>query len=195
MINWTRTFSPNLINEARFGVNNIDAGSPAARIRDWATSPLAAGIANAGPGLLSLQGFAYAAALGNANIGTQQLFANTTFQLTDNMTWIKGKHMIKIGADEQRRWINVFYSGNNGRSGFIDFNGRFTAQTASSTSGIVRRSGFPAGIAGPVGPRTPKRNLGPAFLGYGHLLPGRLSHRQESDFEPRTALAIQHPLG
>ena len=59
--------------------------------------------------------------------------------------------MIKFGSDEQRRWINVFYAGNNGRSGFIDFNGRFTAQTASSTSGSSRRSGLPAGHAGPVG--------------------------------------------
>ena len=50
------------------------------------------------PGPAVLQGFAYAAAVGNANIGTQQLFANTTFQLTDNMTWIKGKHVIKFGC-------------------------------------------------------------------------------------------------
>src|ERR1035437_9649577 len=134
VLNWTRTVRPNLINEARFGVNYIllNTGGADKGLGNIGTS---VGIAAAGPGLLSLQGFAYAAALGNANIGTQQLFAATTFQLTDNLTWIKGKHVIKFGADEQRRWINVFYAGNNGRSGFIDFSGRFTAQNAASPAG------------------------------------------------------------
>ncbi len=134
VINWTRTVRPNLINEARFGANYILLNNGGAD-KGLGDIGLQAGIAAAGPGLLSLQGFSYAASLGNANIGTQQFFANTTFQLTDNLTWIKGKHVIKAGFDEQRRWINVFYAGNNGRSGFIDFNGRFTAQNAASPAG------------------------------------------------------------
>jgi Carboxypeptidase regulatory-like domain/TonB dependent receptor len=150
VINWTRTFKPNLINEARFGGNYIllNNGGADKGLGDIA---LAAGIAAAGPGLLNLTGFAYAAALGSANIGTQQLFANTTWQLTDNMTWIKGKHVIKFGFDEQRRWINVFYSGNNGRSGFIDFNGRFTSQTATSTSGSLGEADFMLGLPDQLG--------------------------------------------
>jgi hypothetical protein len=143
VINWTRTVRPNLINEARFGVNYIllNTGGADKGLGNIGSS---VGIAAAGPGLLNLTGgggpatnFTYAAGLGNANIGTQQLFAASTFQLTDNMSWIKGKHVIKVGFDEQRRWINVFYAGNNGRSGFIDFNGRFTAQAATSTSGSL----------------------------------------------------------
>ena len=69
-------------------------------------------------------------ALGNANIGVQQLFANTTYHYADNLTLIRGRHMMKMGGQHLRQWINVFYSGNNGRSGYIDFNGRFTAQNA-----------------------------------------------------------------
>jgi len=34
--------------------------------------------------------------------------------------------MIKTGAQLMRQWANVFYAGNNGRSGFINFNGQFT---------------------------------------------------------------------
>ncbi len=150
VINWTRTVRPNLINEARFGVNYILLNNGGAD-KGLGDIGLAAGIAAAGPGLLSLQGFAYASALGNANIGTQQLFANTTFQLTDNISWIKGKHIIKMGFDEQRRWINVFYAGNNGRSGFIDFNGRFTAQTATSTSGSLGEADFLLGMPDQLG--------------------------------------------
>ena len=157
VLNWTRTVRPNLINEARFGVNYIELinGGADKGLGNIATT---AGIAAAGPGLLNLSGggalgtnFTYITGLGNANIGTQQLFANTTFQLTDNMTWIKGKHVIKFGFDEQRRWINVFYSGNNGRSGFIDFNGRFTGQTASSTSGSSSEADLMLGMPDQLG--------------------------------------------
>ena len=150
VLNWTRTIRPNLINEARFGVNYILLDNGGAD-KGLGNIGQAAGIAAAGPGLLALQGFTYAATLGNANIGTQQLFANTTFQLTDNFSWIKGKHVIKFGADEQRRWINVFYAGNNGRSGFIDFNGRFTAQTATNTAGSSGEADFLLGMPDQLG--------------------------------------------
>src|ERR1700722_9391374 len=159
VLNWTRTFKPNLINEARFGVNYIELISGGAD-KGLGNIGTAAGIAGAGPGLLALTGNAssgpggnmsYIAALGNANIGTQQLFANTTFQLTDNMTWTRGKHVVKFGFDEQRRWINVFYSGNNGRSGYIDFNGRFTAQSAASTSGSLDEADLMLGLPDQLG--------------------------------------------
>lgn len=159
VINWTRTVRSNLINEARFGVNYILLNNGGAD-KGLGNIASAAGIAGAGPGLLAITGNAssgpggslsYIPSLGSANIGTQQLFANTTFQLTDNMTWIKGKHVIKFGFDEQRRWINVFYSGNNGRSGYIDFNGRFTAQAASSTSGSLDEADLMLGLPDQLG--------------------------------------------
>ncbi len=40
--------------------------------------------------------------------------------------------MMKMGGQLLRQWINVFYSGNNGRSGLMDFTGRFSAQNAAS---------------------------------------------------------------
>jgi hypothetical protein len=134
VINWTRTINPHIVNEARFGVNYVmlDNGGADKGLGDIAQK---VGIQNAGSGLLALQGFTYAATLGNANIGVQQLFANTTFHYADNLTITHGRHMMKMGGQLLREWINVFYSGNNGRSGFIDFNGRFTAQNAASPSG------------------------------------------------------------
>ncbi len=93
------------------------------------------GIQNAGAGLLALQGFAYANTLGSANIGTQQLFADTTFHYADNLTIIHGRHMMKTGGQLLRQWINTFYAGNNGRTGYIDFSGRFTAQNALNPTG------------------------------------------------------------
>ena len=117
VLNWTRTISPTLVNEARFGMNYIilNNGGADKGLGDIATK---AGIADAGPGLLSLQGFAYAAAVGNQNIGTQQLFANTTYHWADNLTIIRGRHLMKTGGQWLRQDLNTFYSGNNGRSRF-----------------------------------------------------------------------------
>lgn len=158
VIDWTRTFSPTLVNELRVGVNNVmlDNGGADKGLGDIAAK---VGIQNVGPGLLALgQGlngggaFTYIAGLGNANIGVQQLFANTTFHYADNLTLIRGRHMMKMGGQLLREWINVFYSGNNGRSGFIDFSGRFTNQNAASPSGLqIGEADFMLGLPDQIG--------------------------------------------
>jgi Carboxypeptidase regulatory-like domain len=134
VVNWTRVINPSLVNEVRVGVNNLmlNNGGEDKGLGDIATK---LGIQGAGSGLLSLQGFAYAGALGNANIGTQQLFATTTYHYADNLTVIKGRHMMKMGGNILRQQMNVFYAGNNGRTGYISFGGRFTAANAINPSG------------------------------------------------------------
>jgi len=134
VINWTRTLTPRVVNEARVGVNNImlNNGGEDKGLGDIATK---LGIQNAGSGLFSLQGLAYTASLGNANIGTQQLFATTTYHYADNLTLIRGRHMMKMGGNILRQQVNAFYSGNNGRSGYMNFSGRFTAANAVNPAG------------------------------------------------------------
>jgi Carboxypeptidase regulatory-like domain len=151
VINWTRTISTSMVNELRFGINNVmlDNGGADKGLGNIASQ---VGIASAGNGLLSLQGFNWIASLGNANIGVQQLFANTTFHYADNLTLIRGRHMMKMGGQLLREWINVFYAGNNGRSGFIDFSGRFTAQNAASPSGTqIGEADFMLGLPDQLG--------------------------------------------
>jgi len=106
------------------------------------------GIQNAGAGLLSLTGFAFTSGLGNANVGTQQLFATTTYHYADNLTVVRGRHMMKMGANILREQQNVFYAGNNGRSGFINFGGRFTAQNAvnSGSAKLLGEADFVLGL-------------------------------------------------
>ncbi len=80
------------------------------------------------------------------------MFANTTFHYADNFTVIRGRHMMKMGAQLLREWINVFYAGNNGRSGFIDFNGRFTAQNAINPAGTqIGEADFLLGLPDQLG--------------------------------------------
>ncbi|HWB95872.1 MAG TPA: carboxypeptidase regulatory-like domain-containing protein, partial [Bryobacteraceae bacterium] len=152
VINWTRTFNPNIVNEARFGVNNIllNNGGEDNGIGNVAQE---LGIQNAGNGLLSLQGFAYANAIGNANIGTSQLFANTTYHYADNLTIMHGRHMMKMGGQILRQQMNTFYAGNNGRTGFINFNGQFTQgpNSANPTSKAIGEADFLLGLPNDLG--------------------------------------------
>ena len=152
VLNWTRTLSPTLVNEFRAGVNNITRNNGGAD-KGLGDVGQKLGIAAAGVGLLSLQGFTYATNFGNANIGTQQLFANTTWHYADNLTIIRGRHMIKTGGQLMRQWANVFYSGNNGRTGFINFNGQFSQgpNGKSPTSKASPEADFVLGLPNDLG--------------------------------------------
>jgi hypothetical protein len=134
VINWTRNISPTVVNEARAGINRIvlfnggsDKGYP-----DLNQKYGIAGVNSTG--LLSIAfGNSFAGGIGSANIGTQQLFANTTYHYYDNLTIVRGRHFIKTGGQVLRSQQNTFYAGNNGRTGLITFSGRFTAVDSSKT--------------------------------------------------------------
>ncbi|MCC6857871.1 MAG: TonB-dependent receptor [Bryobacterales bacterium] len=135
VVNWTRTITPNLVNEARAGVNRIvlhnggaDKGYP-----DLNQKYGIAGVNS--PGLLSIGfGSSFTSGIGSANIGTQQLFANTTYHYADNLTVIRGRHLMKMGGQVLRQQMNTFYAGNNGRTGFMNFSGRFTGADSSQVA-------------------------------------------------------------
>ncbi|HKE29299.1 MAG TPA: TonB-dependent receptor [Bryobacteraceae bacterium] len=153
VINFTRSFSTRVVNEFRFGVNNIDQwnGGQDEGLGNLAQS---VGIQNAGPGLLLIGGalgngggFNWIHSLGSSNIGFQQFFNNTTWHIADNLTLIRGRHMMKMGGNILRQWINAFYASNSGRSGGIDFGGRFTAQNALNPSGtFIGEADFMLGL-------------------------------------------------
>jgi hypothetical protein len=76
----------------------------------------------------------------NANIGTQQLFPSTVIQAEDAIILTRSSHTIHTGFQYMRDRINPFYAGNYGRTGNINFDGRWTAgpgpfSTAGAGSG------------------------------------------------------------
>ena len=158
VINWTRTISPSMVNEARVGVNNIMLVNGGA---DKGLGDIAAkvGIQGAGSGLLALgagvnggSAFAYASGIGSANIGTQQLFANTTYHYADNFTLLKSRHMFKVGGQVLRQDLNTFYSGNGGRTGYMNFSGRYTAANGISPAGTqIGEADFMLGMPTDIG--------------------------------------------
>ena len=142
VVNWTRTISPTMVNEARFGVNrilNFNGGE------DKGLGNVAEDLGiqqgnDRGAGLLSIEFGAAGTTpaslfnnIGNANIGTQQKFPNNTFHYADNVTLIRGRHMMKTGGQLLRQQMNPFYAGNFGRTGFIRFSGQYTAGPNASS--------------------------------------------------------------
>ena len=146
-LNWTHTFSPTIINEARVGFNRalfiVDA-------LDWA----GIGDANATlgiPGGQVIPGLSAIRITGLSDIGvlavTERNVTNT-FHYGDNLTMIKGRHTLKMGGQLQRYQQKRFYPGNNGLLGFFNYASTFTGHAFAdflldtlSQKGIGSRSG------------------------------------------------------
>ena len=150
VINWTHTFSPNLLNEARVGLNwtklphglttfNSSVGKLADQI----------GIANGNPnGLIGLPLLSFGGGSGtNPNTGTlanlgsagvTEKFSSTVEQFTDNLIYTHGRHSIKAGYQMNYYKINVFYSGNGGELGILIYGlgsgGNYTGNGSTSAT-------------------------------------------------------------
>jgi hypothetical protein len=138
VLNWTRAIGPRVVNEARFGVNRITLHNGGVNKEGYGDLNERFGIAGVNaPGLLALNftNRTFTSSIGNANIGTQQMFANATFHLADNLTVIRGRHMMKMGGQILRQRMNTFFAGNNGRTGFLAFTGRFTGANSATVDG------------------------------------------------------------
>jgi len=138
VINWTRPFGNSIVNEVRVGVNHIMVhnGGTDNGLGDVAER---LGITNGndrGPGLMGINftDSNFASNFGSANIGTQTMFANTTYHYVDNLTVIRGRHQMKMGGQVMRQHMNTFYAGNTGRTGFLQYNGNFTRDQANTAS-------------------------------------------------------------
>ncbi|HUI43520.1 MAG TPA: hypothetical protein VL523_16275, partial [Terriglobia bacterium] len=138
-LTWTHTFSPVLINEARFASNR--AATLQANPIDK-TTPQALGFTNvnpddpagAAPPLISVTG---AFSLGPSPQGPTKLH-DVTFQGQDTLSWQRGDHALKFGIDVRRVRNNFLYDFYNNGSFFF---GEFGSLTGSSLADFV--GGFP----------------------------------------------------
>ena len=108
MINNVRIFSPTLVNEFRFGYNHFfnDVGPQLANVTDPIKtlgiplpdpSPVAWG--TPAVGILGFSGF-------GDNSNSPYSNYDYTFQWTDNLSWTRGTHSIRFGADIRRDRYN-----------------------------------------------------------------------------------------
>ena len=138
----THTFAANLINEARFGrasqeearaCSNI-AGTPRSFgiNMDLHGSPVPPGVSVSG--LFSI----------SANTNCTWVEGGTTYQASDHLSWIKGRHNLKFGAEYHFRESHLKHDNNDGAS--FSFDGSQTGTAVSdfllgSLASVNRSSG------------------------------------------------------
>jgi hypothetical protein len=124
--NWNRVFSSSLVNEVLVGYNQITiVGSTL----DWS------GIGNANetfgiaggqpiPGLSSIGWGGGLTSIGAGASDTDTL--DKTYQFNEKLTWLKGRHSVKVGGQLLHYVQRRFYAGNNGLLGLFGYSGTFT---------------------------------------------------------------------
>jgi Carboxypeptidase regulatory-like domain len=138
VLDWTRTLTPALVNDARIGVNYVfinNGNTPPSGLGNLAQT---FGIVGAPSDILPAQDFtanAFAAgpnggvAIGSANV--TQLFANTVIEYQDTAIWTKGSHTMRFGFQGYRQRVDTYYSGNNGAAGTFTYDGRYSGRADS----------------------------------------------------------------
>ena len=157
VLDWIRTISPAVVNDARVGVNYVRVNNGAAA-NGTGDLPQTVGLPGIPSTILPAMNFSGGNANTVGNSDVYQLFADTVIQYEDTMTISKGVHTMHLGFQGWRNRINTFYSGNNGRAGTFTFDGRYTAgpnplATAGGGSGQAEADfmlGLPAEIGGGV---------------------------------------------
>lgn len=128
-INYIRTMTPALVNEFRVGFYRIvwNQGIPNDTTGVFGLNGNALlGIegGNQVPGF-ARQSISGITALGNQGTYSDIVMNNYTYG--DNLTWQKGKHTFKFGAQFIRYQQNIIYSGLDGAGGSMVYNGNFTS--------------------------------------------------------------------
>jgi hypothetical protein len=104
----TSVFRPTLINDFRFGYVYFLGTKEAENIQSGFLGSLgierAPGATNRGIPAINVPGYAD---MGDSDIFQPQYRKNHTFQFTDNLVWVKGRHTWKFGADVRR--LRLFY--------------------------------------------------------------------------------------
>jgi hypothetical protein len=169
---WTHTFSPNILNEARFGASWMTYASGAGFVSGIGNLGDELGIANAntaGAGLLELGfGGGTATEINNGtltNVGNNLVnsnFADTVIQFDDGVTVTHGKHVFKMGFQLWRFRMSNFYSGNSGEYGSLIYGGAFTGDASSDFF-----TGYVGGTGKGTSPTAAWHQMAWRFGGYG----------------------------
>lgn len=126
--NWNRTFTPTIVNEARFSYSRIGINDV---VLDWSGQLGTDGNQKFGiPGGQTIAGLSSVGLGGGlSGIGSGASLSNTTdtkYIIYDNLTWQKGKHLLKMGTQLMKYNQDRYYAGNNGVLGLFRYNGTYT---------------------------------------------------------------------
>jgi len=125
-LTWNHTFSPTLLNTATLGFNRMGHFRAPATSFSWSTygGPATAATSNVAREL-------YTSVNGSINAGGDGAFRQNrqTWQASDGLSWVKGKHTLAFGGDYRKesvnRWEDYF------TDPIFDFNGQFSNNALS----------------------------------------------------------------
>jgi outer membrane receptor protein involved in Fe transport len=135
-ITWTRTISPNLVNELRFAVNRSATYD---FVPTTTTSPSQLGFLTVTPDDPKATAPPLMTVTGNFNLGPSPQgptkIHDMTYQYQDTLSWTKGKHDLKFGAD--LRWVQNNFDYDFYTNGSFTFGqgGSFTGSTLADFVG------------------------------------------------------------
>jgi hypothetical protein len=140
MLSETQLISPTLVNEARFAFNRVASavtqeGGGASLNRQVGLPELSANARDFGLSFITITGFS---PLGD-EFNNPQRSAVNTFQLLDNLSYVRGQHFFKIGADFRDAQQNAFRDVQS--RGFLTFSDQFPL-TGNALADLLL--GFPA---------------------------------------------------
>ncbi|MCI0392733.1 MAG: TonB-dependent receptor [Acidobacteria bacterium] len=130
VIGHTYSFTPALLNEFRLGFNRFNTNHFGSDFGVDKNNEL--GIKNgnlaAFPETSGVANFGITGLTGTGSPGfTDAIRLSNTYQLTENLTWVKSSHTIKFGADVKRIESTLTNPEQNPR-GFFNFNTNFTSR-------------------------------------------------------------------
>jgi Carboxypeptidase regulatory-like domain/TonB dependent receptor/TonB-dependent Receptor Plug Domain len=165
VINWVHTFSPSMINEFRAGVSR----TVWAQAIPTDTSGVFGTNGDNTVGIpfpnQAFAGFSYMNfGSWESNFGTQAIaneFHENNFFYGDTLSWQRGAHSLKFGAQIIRYQQNSFYPGNAGALGSFAYSGQYTEDPNLGSYGygfadflMDQSTGAQVGgVAGPTGQR------------------------------------------
>jgi hypothetical protein len=150
-VDWTHTLSPAIVNLARASYARIRynsgvttdpsgvfglTGNATVGIPSMAQQTAGFSQQNYTTTGAATQGTSGGSAIGAiSSVGANpqpEIFIDNVFQYADDLTWQRGKHLFKFGAQFTRYQQNSFYPGNDGELGSFNYTGQFTADPSGS---------------------------------------------------------------
>ena len=146
-VTWTHSFSPAIVNNVRASYSRIQFNSGVTVDPSGIfglTGNSIVGIPSkaqeaAGFSLQSFNGIESSTSQGNGYVDgfganpTPEVFIDNVFEYADDLTWQRGRHLFKFGAEVTRYQQNSFYPGNDGELGDFTYTGQFSAAPGATT--------------------------------------------------------------
>jgi hypothetical protein len=149
----TRTITPNLVNEARYGYSRLynSIGTLSAFTTDSVTPLGIPGLSAGSPVTWGVPSMTFSgdgfSALGDSSDGPYQIQDNV-LQFVDNMTWTHGKHTIRFGFEYNR--MNFNQVGNQFSRGQFTFQPNATQSSPNSAGAKTGGDAFSEFLLGDI---------------------------------------------